>query len=177
MILVEFVALVSCAAITISISSEAWRAKSDYWKGVAELCRTLPSLTATEKDALRVSCPEIGYLLGVGEPTIVLAETPVCPADFFIEFLGKSNPQTTWAKRDIDSDKRDSREVRRRMWDDLCHFLYRHEYLISKPAGQDSWLWRPGAWRDLHNKFVGPLPNLSPDKLDGLTNVYQAEVL
>lgn len=152
-----FIALVSASSISVSLY---WGAKENYWTGLASLARTLPGLTASEKEALRISAPEIGYILQAGEPVAVLAESSICPAAFFVEFLEKSGPQTSWAKRDVEPTDVDSREARRRMWDDLCHFLNRKGYLVSRPSGSDSWLWRSGAWRELYSKFVGGLHNM-----------------
>ena len=157
--LIAMSAIAMIATLFISVAG-LWDAKERYWYGLAELAKALPNLTPQEKEALRVYCPEIGFILQAGAPVMVLASGSVCPADFFVEYLDKSNPQTTWAKRDIEPTEQNSREVRRRMHDDLSHFLFRAGYLQAHPAGSDSWLWRPGGWRELHSKFVGNLPNL-----------------
>jgi hypothetical protein len=138
-----------------------WEAKESYWYSLAAVIKGLPDLTPQEKEALKLYAPEIGFILQAGAPVLVLATGSVCPAEFFIEYLDKSNPQTTWAKRDIEGTDNNSREVRRRMHDDLSHHLFRAGYLTSHPAGSDSWMWRPGGWRELHSKFVGNLPNLN----------------
>jgi hypothetical protein len=159
-VLIAMSAIAMIATLFISVVG-LWDAKERYWYGLAELAKALPNLTPQEKEALRVYAPEIGFILQAGAPVMVLASGSVCPADFFTEYLDKSNPQTTWAKRDIEKTEQNSREVRRRMHDDLSRFLFRAGYLISHPAGSDSWLWRPGGWRELHSKFVGNLPNLN----------------
>ena len=163
-----FIALACTSFITIA---GFWGSKENYWRGLADLARTLPNLTPSEKEALRVAAPEIGYILRAGEPVLVLAETPVCPAAFFQEFLDKSNPVTTWAQRDIEKNETDSREARRHMWNDLCHYLNRIGYLVARPNGSDSWLWRAGAWRELYSKFVGSLPQLADEPTHPIANL------
>lgn len=160
---------IALAATTYIVIAGLWEAKADYWRGLAQLAKTLPNLTPAEKEALRIAAPEIGFVLQAGNPVLVLAGSSICPADFFIEFLDNGNPQTTWAKREINNTEKDSREVRRRQWDDLCHYLAQHDYLTHKPMGADSWMWRPGAWRELYSKYVGSIPNLD-NAPDGWSN-------
>lgn len=160
--LVMMCLLATIAAAFITVTGY-WESKGSYWRGLAELTKTLPTLTAQEKEGLRLAAPEIGFLLQAGKPNLVLASGSICSAKFFQEFLDKSNPQTTWAKRDVEPTDQDTREVRRRQWDDLCHYLNHTGYLVARPSGTDSWMWRPGGWRELYSKFVGSLPNLGED--------------
>ena len=152
--------LISLASVLFVTVSGFWMAKGNYWRDVARLAASLPGLTPEEKALLCAAAPEIGWLIREGRPRLVLASTSVCPAEFLEEFLEKSDPVATWSERDIEGTPRESREIRRRRWRELCHWLYSEKYLVSRPSGQDSWLWRGGAWRELYSMFIGSIPEM-----------------
>lgn len=130
-----------------------WQAKGDYWRGIAELARAIPPLTAEQQAALTLQVPEIRVMFGGARPAYLMFADSGVDFAFFAEFMDMSNSVQTWAERDIAPSETESRDARRRKWTLLTAYLMRRNYLATAPAGRSTYYFAPGAYNRLLTEF------------------------
>lgn len=178
-LLIALYALGVASAAFISIKG-AWDARTNYFYSIASLAKEMPSLTQEQQHALDLRVPELRLLFGsTSTDAALMVENSEVDYKFFVEFMENSNASQTWAKRDIEGNGNESRDIRRGKWDKLTAWLMSRRYLSAAPAGRDTYQWRSGAYLQLWNSYVLPYADLVGRKpvllAQERTSLYQAE--
>jgi hypothetical protein len=157
-----------------------WGAKTAYLYAVSSIAKEMPSMSQEKQAALLLHYPEIRIFFGEGksEATLMFEDSGVDFA-YFVEFMSHSNSYQTWAKRNVEANKTETRDIRRGKWDRITEWLYERGHLHAAPAGRDTYQWKPGVYLRLYNNFVMPyadLVGIAPAPLVGPEPVlYQQE--